>query len=153
MSWQALSDAAPELAAFGHERLHDQVAYLATVRADGSPRVHPVRPVVTADRLFVFTEATSPKVRDLEHDGRYALHCTATSDQPWDLREFAVDGVARRVTDDETRRIANAGSAFPRDERFLLFELDVSAASSTVYGNDGRPHRERWARPPSPVIA
>jgi hypothetical protein len=144
MSWQALSDAAPELAAFGAERLHDRVAYLATVRADGSPRVHPVRPVVTADRLFVFTEAASPKVRDLEHDGRYALHCIATSDQPWDLREFAVDGVARRVTDDETRSLANAGSAFPRDERFLLFELGISAASSTVYGNDGRPHRERW---------
>jgi hypothetical protein len=144
MSWQALSEAAAELAAFGAERLHDQVAYLATVRADGSPRVHPVRPVVTADRLFVFTEAASPKVRDLEHGGRYALHCTATSDQPWDLREFAVDGVARRVTDDQTRRLANAGSTFPRDERFLLFELGVSAASSTVYGNDGRPHRERW---------
>ena len=136
MSWQALSGAAPELAAFGAERLHDQVAYLATVRANGSPRLHPIRPVVTADCLFVFTERTSPKIRDLEHDGRYALHCTATSDQPWDLREFAVEGVARRV--------ANAGTAFPRDERFLLFELEVSAASSTVYGNEGRPQRERW---------
>ena len=144
MSWQALSGAAPELAAFGAERLHDQVAYLATVRANGSPRLHPIRPVVTADCLFVFTERTSPKIRDLEHDGRYALHCTATSDQPWDLREFAVEGVARRVTDDETRRVANAGTAFPRDERFLLFELEVSAASSTVYGSDGRPQRERW---------
>jgi pyridoxamine 5'-phosphate oxidase-like protein len=144
MSWQALAGGNPELAAFGGERLHDKVAYLATVKPDGSPRVHPVRPVVTAERLFVFTEAASPKVRDLGHDGRYALHCTATSEQPWDLREFAVHGVARQVSDDETRRIAIAGSAFPRDERFLLFELDLSAASSTVYGNDGRPHREHW---------
>ena len=53
MSWQALADAAPELAAFGAERLHDQVAYLATVKPDGSPRLHPVRPVVTGGRLFV----------------------------------------------------------------------------------------------------
>jgi hypothetical protein len=77
MSWQALVDAVSELAAFGAERLHDQVAYLATLKADGSPRLHPVRPVVASGRLFVFMETTSPKVRDLEHDGRYALHGTA----------------------------------------------------------------------------
>jgi pyridoxine/pyridoxamine 5'-phosphate oxidase len=144
MSWRALEEAAPELAAFGPERLHDRVAYLATLKADGSPRLHPVRPIVTAGRLFVFTETTSPKVRDLERDPRYALHGTATGDQPWDLREFVVEGTARRVDDEDARAAANAGSAFPRDERFLLFELDVHGALSTVYGSDGRPERERW---------
>lgn len=144
MSWRVLEDAAPALAAFGAERLHDQVAYLATLQADGAPRLHPVRPVVTGGHLFVFMEATSPKVRDLARDGRYALHGTATSEQPWDLREFALEGVARRVDDPATRATANAGSAFPRDERFLLFELGVALAMSTVYGTDGRPHRERW---------
>jgi Pyridoxamine 5'-phosphate oxidase len=144
MSWQDLAEAAPELATFGAERLHDQVAYLATMKPDGAPRLSPVRPVVTGGRLFLFTEPASPKVRDLESDARYALHGTATSDQPWDLREFAVEGTARRVTDSNIRTAANAGSAFPRDERFLLFELDVSAALSTVYGPDGRPRRQRW---------
>jgi hypothetical protein len=144
MSWQALADDAPALAAFGAERLHDQVAYLATLKADGSPRLHPVRPVVAAGRLFVFSEANSPKVGDVERDGRYALHGTATSGEPWDLREFAVEGIARRVDDTATRAGANASSAFPRDGQFLLFELAVEAAMSTVYGEDGRPHRERW---------
>ena len=144
MSWQHLADVAPGLAAFGAERLHDRVAYLATLKPDGSPRLHPVRPVVAGGRLFVFMEATSPKVRDLERDGRFALHGTATSDQQWDLREFAVEGSARLVDDAHSRAIANAGSAFPRDERFLLYELSVLAAVSTVYGVDGRPHRERW---------
>jgi hypothetical protein len=144
MSWQALVDAVSELAAFGAERLHDQVAYLATLKADGSPRLHPVRPVVASGRLFVFMETTSPKVRDLEHDGRYALHGTPTSDQPWDLREFAVEGTARRIDDPGQRATANGGSAFPRDDQFLLFELDLEQAMSTVYGADGRPHRERW---------
>jgi general stress protein 26 len=74
MSWKALAEAAPDLATFGAERLHDQVAYLATVKADGAPRLHPVRPVVTSGRLFVFTERDSPKIRDLERDARYALH-------------------------------------------------------------------------------
>jgi hypothetical protein len=149
MSWQSLADAAPDLATFGAERLHDQVAYLATLKADGAPRLHPIRPVVTAGRLFVFSERTSPKVRDLERDGRYMLHCTATSDQPWDLREFAVEGTAVRVDEAGTRAIANAGSGFPRGEQFVLFELDVLGAVSTVYGADGRPHRERWSAAPS----
>ena len=144
MSWKALAEAAPDLATFGAERLHDQVAYLATVKPDGAPRLHPVRPVVTDGRLFVFTEATSPKVRDLERDPRYALHGTATSDQPWDLREFAVEGEARRVDDSDVRTAVNAGSAFPRDEHFLLFELDIDTAMSTLYGADGQPHRQRW---------
>ena len=144
MSWQALAEAAPELATFGAERLHDQVAYLATVKSDGAPRLHPVRPVVTGGRLFVFTERDSPKVRDLERDARYALHGTATSDQPWDLREFAVAGEARRVDDSDVRSTVKAGSAFPRNEQFLLFELDVDTAMSTVYGADGQPHRQRW---------
>jgi hypothetical protein len=144
MNWEGFARAAPDLATFGTERLHDRVAYLATVKADGAPRLHPVRPVVTAGRLFVFMEATSPKVRDLDRDARYMLHGTATGEQPWDLREFAVEGVARRVDDDETRAFANAGSAFPRDERFLLYEFDVDVASSTVYGADGRPQRRRW---------
>lgn len=144
MSWRALAEAAPELEAFGAERLHDRVAYLATVRPDGGPRIHPVRPVVGPGRLFVFTEASSPKVRDLERDPRYALHGTATGEQPWDLREFAVEGRAHRVDDEGARAIANAASAFPRDEHFLLFELDVEAALSTVYGADGQPQRHRW---------
>lgn len=144
MSWHVLAGAAPELAAFGAERLHDRVAYLATLKEDGSPRLSPVRPVVAAGRLLVFTESGSPKARDLQRGGRYALHGTATGNDPWDLREFAVEGVARRVDDPAVRATANTGSAFPRDDRFLLFELHVERAMSTVYGADGRPHRERW---------
>lgn len=142
--WQALIDGAPDLAAFGAERLHDRVAYLATLRPDGSPRLSPVRPVVAGGRLFLFTEADSPKVGDLDGDGRFALHGTATGDQPWDLREFVVTGRARRVDDDDERATANAGTAFPRDDRFRLFELEPDRAMSTVYGPDGRPQRERW---------
>jgi Pyridoxamine 5'-phosphate oxidase len=144
MSWQALANAAPELAAFGAERLHDQVAYLATLKVDGSPRLHPVRPVVTDGRLFVFMEVTSPKVADLDRDPRYALHGTATSETPWDLQEFVVEGAARRVDDPDRRSTANAGSTFPRDELFVLYELDVGSALSTTYGADGRPRRQRW---------
>ncbi len=145
MSWRAIAEAAPELAAFGAERLHDQVAYLATLRSDGSPRLSPVRPIVTADRLFLFMDGTSPKVRDLERDGRCALHGTATSDQPWDFRELVVEGTASRVEGSGVRATAGAGTSFPRDESFLLFELEPRRAMSTTYGSDGRPIRRRWS--------
>jgi hypothetical protein len=39
MSWKTLEVQQPELATFGAERLHGKVAYLATIRKDGSPRV------------------------------------------------------------------------------------------------------------------
>jgi hypothetical protein len=143
MSWQALADSVPDLAAFGADRLHDQVAYLATVKQDGAPRLHPVRPVIAAGLLFLFMEPNSPKGGDLERDGRYVLHCTATGDEPWDLREFSVEGTARGVTDPDIRSAANAESSFPRDDHFALFELGVTSASSTVYRSDG-PQRQRW---------
>jgi hypothetical protein len=144
MSWQVFADSAPDLAAFGEERLHDRVAYLATVKPDGSPRLHPVRPVISGRRLFLFMEPSSPKGGDLERDGRYVLHGTATGDQPWDLREFAVEGRAGRVTDPRARGSANAGTGFPRGDHFTLFELAVEAAFSTVYGPDGKPQRRSW---------
>ncbi|HKX75902.1 MAG TPA: pyridoxamine 5'-phosphate oxidase family protein [Acidimicrobiia bacterium] len=141
--------AAPDLAEYGEERLHDQVAYLATIKPDGAPRLHPVRPIVTGGHLFLFMEADSPKLHDLSRDGRYVLHCTATGDQPWDLREFAVEGTARSVVDLEMRNQANTGTGLPRDDHFVLLELQVTSALYKVYGSDGQPQRRRWhADPP-----
>jgi hypothetical protein len=144
MSWRELARDNPELAAFGQERLHDQVAYLATIRPDGSPRLHPVRPIIAGGRVVIFMEPTSPKGNDLRRDGRCVLHGTATSTQPWDLREFYIVGRAVLVEDPVIRQIANSGTSFPRDEHFLLFELSVEGAFSTVYGADGKPIRKRW---------
>lgn len=46
-TWAEFAGAAPEIAALGlkqFEKFH--IAYLATVRKDGSPRIHPVCPFV-----------------------------------------------------------------------------------------------------------
>jgi hypothetical protein len=40
--WSHLAAAMPDLASFGRQRLEGRIAHLATVRPDGSPRVHPV---------------------------------------------------------------------------------------------------------------
>ncbi len=69
-SWQDFAAAAPELAEFAFGRINKRLAYLATLKADGAPRVHPVSPFVGAGHLYVYMAPTSPKVRDLGRDGR-----------------------------------------------------------------------------------
>jgi hypothetical protein len=71
-SWGDFESQAPGLAAFGAERLTDAPAYLATLRGVGTPRVHPIAPIIGAGRLFVFMEPTSPKGHDLLQRGCYA---------------------------------------------------------------------------------
>ncbi len=48
-TWGAVAAAEPELAAFVAERLRATPPYLATVQANGAPRIHPVTPIFTAD--------------------------------------------------------------------------------------------------------
>ncbi len=144
MSWQLLLDEQPELAQFGDERLNGQVAYLATIRKDGSPRVHPMTPIIGEGHLFVFMEPTSPKGHDLERDGRYAIHCSV-SNTSGASGEFIITGRAHLVTDPDWRVLAVQFASYSPAERYILFEFDVETAASTTY-EDGRPVRVSWRR-------
>jgi hypothetical protein len=97
-SWPEFAAAQPRLASAVRALVHQYgpgLGYLATVRADGGPRVHPVSPVITDEGLFCFV-IDSPKRRDLERDGRYALHSYPPEDSD---DEAYVCGRASRVTD------------------------------------------------------
>jgi hypothetical protein len=143
MSWQDLVDGNPELAAFGAGRLLDgEVAYLATVRQDGSPRVHPVTPIIGQGRLFLFMEPTSPKGHDLRRDGRYALHCQVEN-AGGGKGEFYLSGRARWIDDPATRAVAVEAASYEVAPRYILFELSVAQAMSTVYTDEGTVRR-RW---------
>jgi len=144
MSWGIREDQHPELAKFGLERLHGKVAYLATIRKDGSPRVHPLTPIIGERHLFVFMEPTSPKGHDLQRDNRYALHCAVT-DSSGVSGEFVLTGQARLITDPELRVLATKLSNYVPAERYILFEFEVESAASTIYPED-RPVRGFWRR-------
>jgi hypothetical protein len=142
MSWKSLEDQQPELAAFGAERLHGKVAYLATVRKDGSPRVHPTTPIIGQGHLFIFMEPTSPKGYDLRRDQRYTLHCSV-SDNSGSSGEFIATGRARFVDDPELRALAVRLATYTPAERYILFEFDIDTVTSTIYSDDG-PVRQQW---------
>jgi hypothetical protein len=142
MSWRFLENQQPELAAFGAERLHGNVAYLATVRKDGSPRVHPITPIIGQGHLFVFMEPTSPKGHDLQRDPRYAMHCSV-SDNSGASGEFILAGRARFIDDPELRALAIQLSSYAPAERYILFEFDIDSVTSTTY-TDEQPIRQHW---------
>lgn len=142
MSWKLFEDEQPELATFGAERLNGKVAYLATVRKDGSPRVHPVTPIIGQGHLFVFMEPTSPKGHDLRRDGRYAIHC-AMSDTSGASGEFTISGHAQFIDDPERRETAVQLASYTPSDRYILFEFRVERVASTIYEGE-RVIRQRW---------
>jgi general stress protein 26 len=145
MSWQELAEDNPELAAFGTARLvENDVAYLATVRKDGSPRVHPVTPVIGEGRLFLFMEPTSPKGHDLRRDGRFAMH-SSVEDSGGGKGEFFLSGRANLVEDAAVRQSAIRLASYDIQPRYILFELSIDRALGTTYDNYG-PLRRGWDR-------
>ena len=57
--------------------------------------------------------------------------------------EFFIAGRARLVEDPALRQIATNASRFTPADRYILFELNLEHASSTIY-DGGKPVRKRW---------
>ena len=133
ITWKHFEQQAPDLARAGREQLyaHDvALGFLATVRTDGGPRVHPVCPVISPGGLHVLIVG-GPKLDDLRRDGRYALH-SETLPPPREEDGFSVSGRAIAVTDPATRAIVTeqvrgerGGVLWPGFDDQALFELSV----------------------------
>jgi hypothetical protein len=143
-TWGVFAAAEPELAGFVAERLLARPAYLATIRPDGAPRVHPVTPIVTAEGLFVFMEPTSPKGSDLRERGHFALH-NGVPDNSGTGGEASVIGTGHPVDDAAIRAGAVAASSYEPAERYVLFELRPTEVRSNGYGDVTLPEHRRWA--------
>ncbi len=139
VSWKEFEAGAPELARFGAERLHGQVSYLATIRKNKLPRLHPVTPIIGGGHLFVFMEPTSPKGRDLERGSAYVLH-SGVADNLGSNGEFQLTGYGSRADEATARQQAVSFSADAKleqpEDRHILFEFGVIEALSTVYRDD-----------------
>lgn len=154
-TWAVFATAAPEIATLGEElRAQFGLAFLTTVRRDGSPRIHPVCPFIVEGRLFVATERTSPKRHDLRRDRRYVLHMLPGENDA----EFQVRGRAREVKDKETcamvlrdgpaAGVQPDGTPLNLSPDELLFEYDIEEALAGHWEHVGRPDtyavRKSW---------
>ena len=142
VSWKEFEACAPELAQFGSERLNGRVSYFATVRKNNLPRLHPLTPIIGDGHLYVFMEPTSPKGKDLDRGSAYVLH-SSVADNLGSNGEFQLTGYANRVSDATAWQQAASLAAYEPEARYILFELSIIEAFSTVYYDDG-PVRKRW---------
>lgn len=142
-TWAQFARGAAEMAQAGRALWQEHVLmYLATVRSDGSPRVHPVVPTLADGRVFVAIGDWSPKWRDLRAEPRCVLHCLPG------LRddEFVMRCRAREVPGVVDQVRAAAAHTIHDDDR--LFELDIEQVDHGWWEHVGRPEtypvRQRW---------
>ncbi len=137
-SWNEFAQAAPGLAQAGEGQIFQYgvgLAFLATVRSDGAPRLHPVCPVRSQARLYVLILPDSPKRQDLERDGRYALQAFPQA-KP-DSDEFYLTGTARRIDDLDTYAQVFGDAQHKASTDEVLFELEVGRAMHTRWEGFG----------------
>jgi hypothetical protein len=146
-TWGSFAASEPELAAFVVGRLGAAPSYLATVRADGSPRVHPVTPIATAEGLYVFMEPTSPKGADLRERRWFALH-NGVPDNEGSGGEASVRGTGHPVDDAAVRATVVAAASYDPAEHYVLFELRPTEVRCGGYGDVVLPEHRRWRDAP-----
>jgi Pyridoxamine 5'-phosphate oxidase len=145
-TWRDLQDQRPDLAAAGRDLLYQfgvGLGFLATVRPDGGPRVHPICPILHEQRLLAFI-VPSPKLEDIRRDGRYSLHCFPPAD---DEDAFYVTGQARVLDDPGLRAVVarqfvderTVVEVPPPDDAHALVELDVDTVLLTRTTGHGDP--------------
>jgi hypothetical protein len=157
VTWHEFVAAEPELAEAGRSLLFQfdvGLAFLATVRKDGAPRLHPLCPVVSNDRLFVLITPTSPKRYDLLRDGRYALQ-TFPQPKPGS-DEFYIAGKAFRVDDPAARAGILRDAKHMANAAEIPFELWIDRVMLTRWEDVLTPqmrsvHR-KWRPPSDPSV-
>ena len=134
-SWSDFEAAAPELAASVRRRL-DAHAHktLATLRADGSPRISGTESQIVDGELWIGSMWDARKARDLRRDPRFALHSGSDEPSEW-AGDAKLAGVVEEISDPDRVREINgeAGASGPSH----LFRLDLREVS-TVGLDDGR---------------
>jgi hypothetical protein len=135
VNWSDFENDAPDLAEAGKKLLYQRgvgLGFLATLRKDGAPRLHPVCPTVVDGHLYALI-GPSPKRGDLKRDGRYALHTFPAAEVD---DEFLVMGRATFIDDpaiaDKVRNdLVARGMTSSADE--LPFEFGIERVMHAKY--------------------
>jgi hypothetical protein len=144
LTWGAFAEQAPELAEAGRALLYQfgpGLAYLATVRPDGGPRLHPVCVNLVEGGLYSLV-VPSPKRLDLLRDGRFALHSFSS---PTVDDEFFLAG--RAIHHENASLVAKVRTAqqvtgATTSDTEALFEYQLERALYSRYKPRGEP--DNW---------
>jgi pyridoxamine 5'-phosphate oxidase-like protein len=147
VTWAEFVRLEPDLATAGRDHLYRfgvGLAFLATIRPDGGPRLHPMCPVIDDDGLYAFL-IPSPKRDDLRRDPRYAMHCYPPDDNEdaFYLTGHAAPVEERAVLDRlATQFLQERGWTTPPEgfDEQALFVFDVRTCLLTVTTGHGDPH-------------
>jgi hypothetical protein len=152
-TWGEFQRSQPGLADAGQALLYQfgvGLAFLATVRRDGGPRVHPVCPLIHGGGMYAFI-VPGPKQADLHRDGRYSLHSFPCPDNE---DAFYCTGRVRPVDDPATRRalaelfVAERGAlevpAPAADHHLFSFGLQRCLLTRTTGHGDPSPAHTVW---------
>jgi hypothetical protein len=152
ISWGEFDRAQPGLAEAGRALLYQfgvGLAFLATVRRDGGPRVHPMCPLIHGGGLYAFI-VPGPKQADLHRDGRYSLHsfpCEENEDA------FYCTGRAQTVGDPAIRQalaelfVTERSPEVPApaaDDHLFSFRLQHCLLTRTTGHGDPSPQHTVW---------
>lgn len=133
-TWRQFEFEADELAGLVRRAFQAATGHvLATLRRDGSPRVSGTEVAFDGTDMTIGSMTGAVKARDLQRDGRFALHSS-----PAESGDAKVSGVAVEV-----------GSAAERGSH--LFRLDLEQAVFTSLGDDGKHLLIQVWRPGQPV--
>jgi hypothetical protein len=140
-TWGEFERKNPELAARGRQIFYHfgvPLGYLATVRRDGGPRIHPFCPIVHDQGLYGLI-GPSPKQRDLFRDGRCAIHSFALPDRD---DEFYIAGRAAMIEGPELKRAVRGAflaTGATSDGSETLFAFDLEHVMLATYKKRGEP--------------
>lgn len=141
-TWNDFAAQAPDLAAFAQARIEAYgLALLATLRADGSPRISGIEPLISDGELWMGMMPGSRKVADLQRDPRFALH-NATVDKNVAEGDLKLGGRVIEIAEgsaemDSFRAAFAAHTGYPPpDGPMNLFVADLTEVSSLRPGGD-----------------
>ena len=108
---------------------------LATLQADGSPRVSGIEASFAAGELWLAGMPRSVKFADLRRDPRFALHSGSDDPDVW-RADAKVSGCAVEITDAAGRAAFAAATSTPADGEYELFRCDLGQVVLTALNDD-----------------
>ncbi len=149
-SWKEFMTEEPGLGKIGKNMLFQSggcigSAFLATLRKDGAPRLHPVSLVYWNDHLYVFIPPGSPKCADLKRDGRYALQAFPPYNNI-EGEEFYLSGITKCIQNPSVRHSMVGETGIRVEEGEVLFELLLERAMYTKLVDRDTSDEHPWHR-------